>query len=694
MIRKFIMLLLLAGMVFPVGAQELASFRKKDLGASLPDAKGLIKTVKRGDDLFRKGVGFYPQALKQYLKVYDRVPTSAPLNYRIGLCYLYTDHKAKALSYIEKAYALDSLVAQDILYRLGQACQYRYEFNKALEYYRMFLQGPGQVAVTPMGQAVRKRIGECESGLQVIQDTVPGVITNLGGEINSEWDDYKVVMPPEGDRLFFTSRRIHVAGQLPNRYDGKFEEDIYLSRGEGNGWSPAGRMEKPLNTRYNDAALAFSPDGKSLFVYYGKKGGGDILMTSLKNGHWKKPAKPPWKINSRWQESSLCISSDSSEIYFVSANRRLSHGGKDIFVIRRDVDGKWSKPEPLDTTVNTPWDEESPWLTPDGKTLYFSSQGHNSMGGFDVFRSHRRQDGSWGPAENLGVPLNTPDDDLFYMGSPQDSLVAYVSGVREDTYGWMDIYQITWTPVWMRDTITPTVMQVKKNEAVKPTAVNTLSLAVPVMPKPRRRQIVVTGTITDKITGEPVMASIDIIEIDKNEVSGKAMSSKSTGRYVIRRDERKSFGVEINAPGYMFLLDMVEIPPSDTVTVVRKDFRMKKIKVGETVVLQNIFFETNKAVITPVSYPALDRVINFMRNNPGIKVEIDGHTDSVGSDAYNLKLSQARAQAVVDYLVQHGIPRERLVAKGFGESQPVAPNTTPEGRAKNRRVEFKILEME
>ena len=213
--------------------------------------------------------------------------------------------------------------------------------------------------------------------------------------------------------------------------------------------------------------------------------------------------------------------------------------------------------------------------------------------------------------------------------------------------------------------------------------------ALPAPPK----ELVVTGTITDKETGTPLVASIDVIDMEKNRITGKTISRKSDGVYVLRLKEKKDFGVEINAPGYMFYLDVVQVPLSDTLTRLVRNFRMKKIKVGASVVLQNIFFETNKSVITPLSYPALDRVISFMKKNPAIKVEIDGHTDSVGSEAYNQRLSQARAQAVVEYLVKHGISRDRLVAKGFGESKPVAPNTTPEGRAKNRRVEFKILEM-
>ncbi len=680
---------------FQVYSQKPVKIRSRDFKVKEEGFKTAWKHVREGDAFFRKGEGSYPRALEQYLMAYHYNPAVPALNYMIGVCYLHTDHKKEALKYLEAAYTGDSILTQDILYLLGRAHQYRYEFDEALKYYRSFIQGPGYVPTVPLAVEARKHIDECLHAETVVKDTVPATIVDMGPAINSPWDDYKAIVTAGGDKLYFTSRRQYSPKQLPNRYDGKYEEDIYLSSGEGNGWSEALRLEEPPNSRYNDALLAVSPDGRELYVYNGKKGNGDIFSVIRKGDKWRRPVKITGRINSKGQESALWISPDSTTAYFVSDQKKLTRGGKDIFVIRCDAAGKWGDPEPLDTTVNTPWDEESPWLTPDGKTLYFSSQGHNSIGGFDVFRSHLDADGHWTKAENLGVPLNTPDDDLFYFPSPVDSMVAYISGVREETHGLRDIYQVTWIPQRVPDSIVPEIMEVHDDEPIVPEGggVDSRSLVIPVILPPPPRRLVITGRITDKVSGAPLMASIDIIDMDKNQVTGKALSRKSDGVYTIRKKDRKSFGVEVNAPGYMFLLDVVAIPHSDTVTVVRKDFRMNKMKVGETVVLQNIFFETNLAVITPLSYPALDRVINFMKKNPDIKVEIDGHTDSVGSDAYNQRLSQARAQAVVEYLVKHGIGRDRLVAKGFGETKPVAPNTTPEGRAKNRRVEFKILEM-
>ncbi len=645
--------------------------------------------------LFRQGPGSYPAALEHYLMAYHYNSSVAALNYQIGVCYLYTDHKGQALAYLEAAYAADSILTQDILYLLGRAHHYRYEFGEALKYYRAFIEGPGYVPTLPLAAEARRHILECEHAEAVMTDTVPAVITDMGKAINSPWDDYKPILSTSGDRLFFTSRRRYSHKQLPNRYDGKYEEDIYLSLGEGNGWSAAVRMEKPVNTRYNNAALALSQEGNELYLYDGKKGNGDIFSSRQVKGKWKKPARLTKKINTKGQETALWVSPDSNTVYFVSDNKKLSRGGKDIFVIHRDEKGRWGDPQPLDSTINTEWDEESPWLTPDGKTLYFSSQGHNSIGGFDVFHAQLRSDGRWSQPENLGVPLNTPDDDLFYYPSPVDSMTAYISGIRSETHGLKDIYQVVWLPQRVPDSIVPEVMTVHENVPIVPQegGVDTRTLAAVPVFVPPVRELVITGRITDKADGTPIMASLDIIDLEKNKVTGKALSRKSDGVYTIRKKDRKNFGVEINAPGYMFLLDLIEVPRSDTVTRLIRNFRMSKIKVGETVVLQNIFFETNRAVITPVSYPALDRVINFMNKNPDIRVEIDGHTDSVGSDAYNQRLSQARAQAVVEYLVKHGISRDRLVAKGFGETKPVAPNDTPEGRAKNRRVEFKILEM-
>lgn len=649
--------------------------------------------LQQGDIWFRKGIGSYPLALREYLEANNYNPGQPELNYKIGICYLFTDHKDKALEYLTKAYKLGKELTPDIYYFLGLASQYNYKFDDALQNYRYFMNHGEKKVLKILGEQVRKHIEECEYAKEIMKDTVRVRIEDLGNELNSEYDDYKTVLNPAGDHLYFTSRRPESDKQLPNRYDNKFEEDIYQSVQENGVWSEAYRMKKPVNSKYNDAAVAVSPDDRKLFIYRGNKRNGSILVSKNKKGKWKKPCSALPHINTKGQETSLFFLPDSNTVYFVSDNKKMNHGGKDIFKIQRLENGKWGKPEPLDTTINTPYDEESPYVTPDGKTLYFSSQGHNSIGGFDVFRSVKDSAGHWSAPENLGYPVNTPDDDLFYTPSPVDSSVAYISGVREETVGLKDMYRITWLPPLPVDTVKVDTVPKDTVPEVKPRPVTPPAPVIVPVPVPEVKPWIIEGKVLDSRDSLPVMASIDIIDLGKNEIIGKTISGKEDGAFRITAKNRKSIGVELNAPGYMFFLDVIPAPENDTVTRTTYDFYLKKIEAGAKVVLQNIFFDFAKATLKPESFPSLDRVVKFMQDNPDIKVEIAGHTDNIGSDAVNLKLSRARAAAVVDYLVSKEINPSRLVAKGYGESQPVAPNDTDEGRAQNRRVEFKILKL-
>ena len=649
--------------------------------------------LQQGDAWYRKGTGFFPLALAEYLKAYDYNPGHPKLNYKIGICYLFTDHKDRALEYLTKAYLLGKELTPDIYYFLGLAGQYNYLFDDALQNYRYFVDHGERKSLKIWGEQARRHIEECENAKEIVKDTVRVVIVDLGNNLNSEYDDYKTVLNPASDHLYFTSRRPESDKQLSNRFDNKFEEDIYQSVQENGGWSEAYRMKKPVNSKYNDAAVAVSPDDRKLYIYRGNKKNGSILVSKNKNGKWKKPSSALPHINSKGQETSLFFLPDSNVVYFVSDRKKLTHGGKDIFMIRRLEKNKWSKPEALDTTVNTRYDEESPYVTPDGRILYFSSQGHNSMGGFDVFRSVKDSAGHWSAPQNLGYPVNTPDDDLFYTPSPLDSSVAYISGIREETVGLKDMYRITWLPPLPVDTVKVDTVPKDTVPEVNPRSVTPPAPVMVPVPVPEVKPWIIEGKVMDLRDSLPVMASIDIIDLEKNEIVGKTISGKEDGAFRITAKNRKSIGVELNAPGYMFFLDVIPAPENDTVTRTTYDFYLKKIEAGAKVVLQNIFFDFAKATLKPESYPSLDRVVKFMQDNPDIKVEIAGHTDNIGSDAVNLKLSRARAAAVVDYLVSKGINPSRLVAKGYGESQPVTSNDTDEGRAQNRRVEFKILKL-
>lgn len=690
-IKRFALLFFLSLFLFvPLFSQTFVHINKEEFKVQDAGFREAWQHILNGDKYFRKGPGTYPVALAEYLEAnrYNRYDPF--LNYKIGICYLFTDHKKEALHYLSIAYEANKEVTPDIHYFLGLAYQYHYNFAKAATEYRTFLDQAGKKEMKLLGDKAQKHIAECSNGEVFLRDTLRMKITDLGPAVNSPYDDYKTVISSTGKHLFFTSRRPISAKQMPNRYDNKFEEDIYQSFRDQKGWEPAQTMKKPLNSKYNDAALALSPDNNQLFIYRGNKKNGNILVSENINGAWSKPFSASSRINSKWQETSITATADSNAVYFVSNNKKKSLGGKDIFVIRRQENGRWNKPENLDSLINTPYDEESPYVTPDGKTLYFCSQGHNSMGGYDVFKSTLGPDGQWMAPVNLGFPLNTPDDDLFYVPSPVDTAVAYISGIRGKTYGLKDIYKVTWLPPLM-DTLA-SADTVPVLDTVHVVVTDTVQVVVPVTPpKPKIKPLIVKGMVMDEKSGAPLMAGIDIIDMDKNKITGTTLSRKSTGGYFIKRENRKNFGVELNAPGYLFYLDVVNIPEGDTASVITKNFLMKKIEVGATVVLHNIFFEFNKATINPASFPELNRVIKFMKNNPSIHVEIDGHTDNIGSPVINMKLSQARAGSVVKYMESHDISSDRLVAKGFGLTKPVASNDTKEGRAQNRRVAFKIV---
>ncbi|MBE0655951.1 MAG: OmpA family protein [Bacteroidales bacterium] len=350
----------------------------------------------------------------------------------------------------------------------------------------------------------------------------------------------------------------------------------------------------------------------------------------------------------------------------------------------RDIKGRWRDPENLGSLVNSKYNEEGIFLTPDGKEMFFSSQGHNSMGGYDVFYTYKQDDGTWADPENIGYPVNTPDDDLFFRLSANGKH-AYYSSIRDGGVGAKDIYKITFLGsekelmILTEDILTAALPDtLKKGFFTMPEEISIDSFYY------------LKGKVTDKETGEPLLAKLEFIDIDNSVVIATALSADS-GNYSVRFPAPRTYGVEIIVKDYLFYLDIVDLSKvaSDEVTI--KDFQLEKIQVGTKVVLENIYFETGKAILKPESFKQLDQVIEFMESNETLRMEISGHTDNTGSMKVNSKLSEDRAKAVVDYLTGKGIAMDRLEWKGYAYTQPIAPNDTAEGRAKNRRVEFKIL---
>lgn len=492
-------------------------------------------------------------------------------------------------------------------------------------------------------------------------DTVRITITNLGKTINTPFPEYAPVISADGETLVFTSRRPATEKEIKKGKTGM--ENVYASEYDAKKkkWTDAKYIPPPVNQegRHN-SAIALSNDGQKMLLYRDdESGNGDIYESNLAGATWTTPVKLDEPVNSKNHESSASISPDGRCIYFVS-NRKGGKGGRDIWMCRLN-NNKWEKAENLGGVVNSGEDEEGVYIHPDGKTLYFSSKGHNSTGGYDIFKTVY-ENGQWGEPQNLGTSINTTDDDLYFVLAANGQ-TGFYSSAKPGGLGDKDIYEIHFTPLRVK----------KEKEATGP------------------KLTLLKGTITDEDSKAPLEADIDIVDNVKNEIITTIKSNSVSGKYLVSLPSGKNYGVIVKAKGYLFHSENVDIPYSAGYQEIVKDVQLKKLEVGKSIVLNNIFYDFDKATLRAESMSELERLVQLMKENPTLTIELSSHTDDKGTDEYNQKLSQQRAQSVVDFLIGKSIPKSRLVAKGYGETVPVAGNDTDEGRQQNRRTEFKIL---
>jgi outer membrane protein OmpA-like peptidoglycan-associated protein len=341
-------------------------------------------------------------------------------------------------------------------------------------------------------------------------------------------------------------------------------------------------------------------------------------------------------------------------------------------------------PKNLGKTINTELNEEGVFIHPDGKTIYFSSEAHTSMGGYDIFRS-RLENGKWTEPVNLGWPINGPGDDVFFVVNA-NGRHGYYASAKKGGVGSQDIYMIT-----MLGPEKP-VMYNTEDQLLAGVSTPVLDVA----PEPKveisaNQLTLFKGTMTSEASGQPIDAKILITDNEAGVLITESESNPKTGKFLITLPSGKNYGIAVEAEGFLFHSENFDLPEGGDYQIVNKDIKLKKVEVGKKIVLRNIFYEFNKATLTPESKTELANLVQLLTENPTLRVELGAHTDSKGSDTYNQSLSEKRAQSVVDYLAQAGIPSDRLVAKGYGEAQPIADNGTEEGRKENRRTEFKVL---
>lgn len=635
----------------------------------------------------KAGFEYFKNALSPLSDAYRFNPNNYELNYMLGFIWFNTDPSSKeTLKFFQEAAAVKTAKETDLPFWLGWTYQLNSQWDDALKQYNYFLQFLMLKAKANAGniEDIKKKIAECEQGKKLSANPERVFVDNLGANINTPYPEYGPSISTDETTIFFTARRPNSVGGKRDLSDNGFYEDVYSSEKKDGKWLVAKQLSKNVNTDGHDATAGLSPDGSKLYVYRNiPYDGGDLYESVLFGLDWEEPVRMNKNVNSKYHESTVSLSFDGKRLFFVS-NKESGLGAEDIYYSDMDVNGEWGPSKNIGPEINTKYREEGVFMHPDGLTLYFSSQGHGSMGGFDIFKS-TFENGKWTTPVNLGYPINGPDDDVFFVVSGSGNR-AYFASAKQGGFGEQDIYKIT----FLGPEKQPLLNSQDQLLASVSNAVSNLKTESAVEVKSAKLTIL-RGVVTDEKSQKPIESTIELIDNEKNVILATFKSNSSTGKYLVTLPSGKNYGLAVKSFGYLFHSENFNLPETAEFQEFSLDIVLKKMEVGNTIVLRNIFFDFDKSTIRSESQNELNRLIRLLKDNPALKIELSSHTDDVGSDEYNTRLSFARSNSVVDYLITKGISPSRLIPKGYGESIPIDKNDTEEGRQNNRRTEFKIL---
>jgi outer membrane protein OmpA-like peptidoglycan-associated protein len=637
--------------------------------------------------------GNYRLAIPYLLEAVQSDPESTKgsfleANFFLGLCYLKVGEGGNGLPYLQKVYELDKDIFPELEYMMGQCAEDALKFDQAIKYYENFLKVEGVKKDQVILGEVNMHLTTCKTAKTLIANPVKAKIENLGPIVNGSFPDYTPVITADESILIFTSRREGNVGTKTASYLDQEEEfpmeDIYQSSKVNGKWTDPINLGEPVNTMDHDAAIALSPDGSRLFVYKDDQEG-DIYVSEKKGLNWTKPKSLGPKINlAKFSEQSCSISSDGKTLYF-SSNRPGGYGGLDIWKSTL-IKGEWSDPLNMGPKINTKEDEDSPFIHPDGVTLYYSSKGKKTMGGYDIFRTSLEK-GGWSEPENLGYPINSVQNDIYFVLSA-DNQHGYYASYKEGGYGKHDIYMISMPQAEDVEQIAAAKTNTKVSDLKEETTQRTLAPVT--IGKTKSKLTLLKGTVVDALTKQPIEANIALLDNKTGTKISEATSNSATGAYLIILPAGKNYAISVTKPGYLFHSENFNLTDTAEYQEVVKNVELNKAQVGARIVLRNIFFDFDKATLRPESNIEIERLRKVMLEYPTMKIEISGHTDNKGSADYNKKLSQSRAKAVMDYLVKKGISPDRMTFAGYGFERPMAPNDSDAGRQLNRRTEFEI----
>jgi len=529
------------------------------------------------------------------------------------------------------------------------------KYKESLADYRNYLKSPK--IDRRFQEAINQGVDRAYYGIDMMKKPVEFNPINLGTSINTSNDEYINSVSTDEATMVFT-RKLFKRGE--RGMGGREEEDFYKStKNRENKWNKARRMSSNFNTSGNEGAMSIAPDQSELVftACYRKDGYGrcDIYYSKKVGKGWTIPSNIGNQVNTGTWESNACLSSDGKTLYYVS-NRAGGLGNSDIWTAERLSDGSWGKVKNLGSVINSKGAEMTPFIHPDGKTLYFASDGHMGMGGFDLFYSKKNSKGQWTEPVNMGYPINDYKDQMGILINSTGNM-AYISSSMKGGMGGYDIYSFD------------------LYDEARPVSVNYMK-----------------GIVYNAKTKRPIKAKFELYDLNTNELIIESESDDIIGDFLVVIPTGSLLGLNVSKNGYLFYSEQFEVKEGYSFKKpFLKNIYLKPLELNQRIVLNNVFFETSSYELKEQSNIELKIVKQLIDKNPNIRIEISGYTDNVGKEKDNLELSKRRAKSVYDYLISIGVSNRNLVYKGYGEENSIADNETEDGRRENRRTELKVV---
>lgn len=564
---------------------------------------------------------------------------------------LETNKPQEAIYAYRKLISIDSINYPIAFATLGKLYYEHAVYDSSAYYYKQAL--AHKSIKEEARNLLNNRLHTSITATEIINNPFDVILENIGSTINTNADEYINSLRLDGRELLFTRKT--AIDPKKNIY----EEGFFISSFDtpSNSWEKAIPFQPEWEGMGNMGALSLSADGKTLLLtgcgWNSGMGSCDIYISNLNHGIWSPPKNIGTQINSSAWEAQPTLSADGNTLLFVS-NRSGGIGGSDIYMSVKLENGEWSKAVNLGETINTTGNEMAPFLHPDGKTLYFSSDGHPGLGGMDLFVSKRDETGRWTKPINLGSPINSKEDEINILVTTEGNK-AYLSAKKENNIENYDIYSFDLPEIFQPENVS-----------------------------------YLRALVTDKESGISLAAAYKLFDIDSYNALVQSGTLNEDGLLLLPLPANRQYALHVRMDGYLFH-SLNFKPEFKKAKYYDVQIALEPIKAGKTVALNNVFFELNKAVLQASSFYELNEIVAFLKVNHSLQIELGGHTDNTGSETHNLKLSEDRAKAVKNYLIDKGISQSRIAVKAYGSSKPVADNNTEEGRQQNRRTSFTIL---